>query len=226
MKIRGPTELVDALDQALAWRKHEITNLHLLIKSARRDHEKQLLIRATIPILYAHWEGFAKKAGEFYLQLVAMQGLPFNRLQTNFVALGCKNTVREAGHSNQLQLYINVVEFAAFNQVIQAKFKYDGTIDVEDNLSSRVLANLLTIVGIPCDAFFTSRFLLIDGSLLKSRNEIAHGEDTELDEPTYDQLHSLVIELMDYLKLALENAAVLKLYLRKFPCLSSAAESQ
>ncbi len=215
MKIRGPTELTGALDSALAWRKQEITNLRFLIKGARRDHEKMMLIRSAVPILYAHWEGFSKQAGEYYLQLVARQGYAFERLKSNFVALGCKQAIREAGHSNQAQLYLNVIEFATFNQVNQAKFNYEDAIDTESNLNSKVLSNLLTTIGVGCDTFFTSRFLLLDGSLLKSRNEIAHGKRTEVDEQTYDQLHTLVIELTDYLKVQIENAAVNKSYLRR-----------
>lgn len=207
MKIRSQSELTDFLDQALAWRKQEMTNLRFSIQKTNREHEKRLLTRAGVPLLYAHWEGFAKSACEAYLGFVARQGLRYDQLKTNFVAIASKGAIREAGQSNRIQLYLNVIEFATFNQGNIGKFTLAGSIDSEDNLSSKVLINLLTTVGIYCDDFFTTRFLVLDGSLLKKRNEIAHGEKTEIDIVDYDQLHTLVLELTDYLKRRIETAA-------------------
>ena len=207
MKIRSLSELTDFLDKALAWRKHEISNLLILIQKATRLHEKNLLARAGVPLLYAHWEGFAKGACEAYLDFVARQGLRYNQLKTNFVAIASKGAIREAGQSNRIHLYLNVIEFATFNQGNIGKFTLAGSIDSEDNLSSKVLMNLLATIGIYCDDFFTIRFPLLDGSLLKKRNAIAHGEKLEIDILDYNQLHTLVIELTDYLKRRLETAA-------------------
>ncbi len=214
MKIRSTNELVDFLDQTLAWRRQEITNLRFWIQRANRDHERKSLIRAAIPILYAHWEGFAKRACEGYLEFVSRRGLPYEQLKTNFIAIACKTAIREAGHSNQMQLYLNVVEFSTYNQGNIGNFTFAGSIDAEDNLSSRVFRNLLTTIGIACDDYFTSRFILLDGSLLKWRNEIAHGERTIAAETDYEQLHQLVIQLMDHLKTQLENAAVSEAFRR------------
>jgi hypothetical protein len=214
VKIRSQSELTDFLDQSLAWRKQEITNLRFSILKATREHEKRLLARAGVPLLYAHWEGFAKSACEAYLGFVSRQGLRYDQLKTNFVAIASKGAIREAGQSNRIQLYLNVIEFATFNQGNIGKFTLAGSIDSEDNLSSKVLLNLLTTVGIYCDDFFTSRFLVLDGSLLKKRNEIAHGEKTEVDTVDYDQLHTLVLELIDYLKRRIETAAANSEYRR------------
>ena len=215
MKIRATTELVDFLDQTLAWRRKEITSLHFCIQRANRDHERKTLIRAAIPILYAHWEGFSKRACEAYLELVSRRGLPYEQLKTNFLAIASKGAIREAGQSNQMQLYLNVIEFATFNQGNMGNFTFNGSIDAEDNLSSRVFRNLLTTLGFVCDDYFASRFLLLDGSLLKWRNEIAHGERTQASDPDYDQLHHLVIQLVDHLKTLLENSAVTESYRRQ-----------
>lgn len=207
MKIRSQSELTDFLNHAIAWRKKEITSLRFAIDRATRSHEKSLLSRAGVPILYAHWEGFAKSACEAYLDFVSRQGLRYNQLKTNFIAIASKSSIRDAGKSNRIQLYLNVIEFATFNQGNVGKFTTAGSIDSENNLSSKVLENLLATIGIYCDDFFTSRFLVLDGSLLKRRNEIAHGEKTEIESPDYAQLHTLVLELTDYLKTRIETAA-------------------
>jgi hypothetical protein len=60
MKIRSVLELSEALDEASAWRKKELSTLRILIATRGRAHEQAALRRAAVPILYAHWEGFAK----------------------------------------------------------------------------------------------------------------------------------------------------------------------
>ena len=164
--------------------------------------------------LYAHFEGFTKEAAESYVQLVSRQGLACERLKTNFVALCARSAIREAGGSNLTRLHMGVVEFLTYNQRNTAKFSYDKAIDTESNVNSRVFSNILDTVGIPMDDFFSTRMLLVDGSLLANRNAIAHGERIEVDHETYIQLNQLVIDLLDHFRDCLENAAVLRSYER------------
>jgi hypothetical protein len=82
-------------------------------------------------------------------------------------------------------------------------------------LKSKVLQNILLTIGLEYDSFWRNKSLLIDGSLLKIRNEIAHGEKTEIDKDTYQENYKLVIELLDYMKICIENAASTKAYRRK-----------
>lgn len=93
----------------------------------------------------------------------------------------------------------------------------DDAIDTESNLSSTVLRDLLATIGIPYDSAWSGRELLLDGSLLKTRNDVAHGERTDIDVATYDQLHQLVLELIDQLKTSIENHAAGGAYLRGRP---------
>ena len=90
----------------------------------------------------------------------------------------------------------------------------DGAIDTESNLSSAVLRDLLATIGLPYDTKWSSIELLLDGSLLKTRNDVAHGERTDIDAATYEQLHNLVVDLVDHLKTSIENQAVSRAYLR------------
>ena len=214
MKIRGPTELNQFLSQSLAWRKQEIANLNIFIKSLNRPHEERLLRRCAVLFLYAHFEGFIKESAEAYIELVSRQGLAYERLKTNFVAIGARSAIREAGSSNLMRLHMGVVEFLTYNQGNKAGFSPDKTIDTESNVSAKVFINILDTVGIHVDDYFSVRMLLLDGGLLAKRNAIAHGEKIEVDHDDYLQLHTLVIELLNHLRDCLENAAVLKAYER------------
>lgn len=214
MKIRAPSELTDALDSALAWRKKELTTIHLSISGTPRDHEKALLRRLAVPILYAHWEGFIKQASEFYLEMVARQGLPYEKLQPCFVAIALRRIFSEAQESNKTHSHLAVTEFLLFNQANSAKIAFKNVIDTKSNLNSDVLKNIFETIGIIPDSFWTGNFLLIDGSLLKTRNSIVHGQREEVDDPTYLQLHKFVIAGLDYMRSCVENAATQKRYQR------------
>lgn len=213
MKIRSTLELTEALDSALAWRKKELSALRILIATRGREHERAALRRAALPILYAHWEGFAKHAATCYLELVRHQGRSYEDLRENFVALAVRGRIRRARGSRRLSVHIPLVRFLLFEQDQQARFPIAGSIDTESNLSSSVLRDLLETLGLDYDPW-VPRELLIDGSLLKTRNDIAHGERADVDAPTYEQLHSLVLEMLDQIRNCVENAAATRAYLR------------
>ncbi len=214
MRIRGVAELNQALDEAIAWRKRDISNIHLLIMGTRREHEMSALRRAAVPILYSHWEGFTKQAAEFYLELVSKQNLLYNQLKTNFLAIACRSTINDASQTKNIVARTQLVDFLIYNHDHRAKLSTDRVIDTESNLNSKVLLNLLHTIGLIIDDFWQGKELLIDGSLLKHRNEIAHGKRIEVDHETYVQLHGLVLDMIEHIKTTIENAASLKSYLR------------
>ncbi len=109
--------------------------------------------------------------------------------------------------------HLPVVEFLLNGLEEQARFPLDA-IDTESNLSSAVLRDLLATVGMPYDSTWSGRELLLDGSLLRTRNDVAHGERTDVDAETYDQLHQLVLDLVNHLKTSIENRAASRAYLR------------
>lgn len=106
------------------------------------------------------------------------------------------------------------MDFLLFNQNDQAQVPVDDVIDAESNLSSDVLQNLLFTVGLPYDSKWETEALLINGSLLEKRNRIAHGQADEVDPADYATLHAMVVELLDHLKLTIENHAAARLFCR------------
>lgn len=212
MKIRSSVELIDALEKALAWRKKEVTSFFFSVKGQKRRHIKQAYLRASIPILYAHWEGYTKEASSYYIEFVARQRLTYRELTTNFIAICSWKTLKEISRSNQFQLHSQYIDFLTYSQNERAQIPYEGVIDTESNLSSRVLQNILFAIGLPYDTFWKTKSLAIDAKLLHYRNKIAHGERYEVDESTYVDLHDLVITSMDYIKTSIENSAIQKKY--------------
>ena len=66
MRIRSLDELNRFLDNDLAWRKKELTTINFMV-SRSREHERGILLRAAICVLYAHWEGFIRNAATSYI---------------------------------------------------------------------------------------------------------------------------------------------------------------
>jgi len=223
MKIRSTYELVTYLDNALSWRKHELTTIFLNLDNCRREHLKATLARSAVPILYAHWEGFTKDAAVAYLEFVSRQKLRYCDLNTNFVATSCRSTIKEVAVSRQTHLYTQLVDFFIFNQTERARFPGESVVDTESNLSSPVLKNILFTLGIPFDNYWQGKILLIDGSLLYLRNRIAHGEREEVSTATYRELHGFVVDALDYLKRTIEVFALNQLYRRNYQPSSPAA---
>jgi len=215
MKIRSAFELNNALDSALAWRKKEITTIFFSIKNEKRPHLKQAYLRASIPVLYAHWEGYTKEASIYYIEFVARQRLAYKDLATNFISISCFSTLKEISKSNQIYIHNQFIDFLMFNQNERAKIPFSGVIDTESNLSSKVLQNILFTIGLPYDDFWRTKTMAIDAKLLHYRNKIAHGERYAIDESTFVELHDLVINSLNYMKTSVENSATQEKYKRE-----------
>ena len=206
MKIRSVAELAETLDRESAWRKREMTTLQILIATRGRSGEQAALCRSAVPVLYGHWEGFAKQAASAYLDLVRRQRRPYRELELNFLAIAVRGALREAADAAKSRCTSAYIE--NFNSLMGGLDEQIGFVDeaVKDavssksNLSSRVLQDVLAAIGVPYDPIFKGKAPLIDRSLLAARNSIAHGERVEVDSVTYRQLHELVVELVDHLK--------------------------
>lgn len=214
MKVRTLLELTNALDDSLAWRKKEIAALRALISGRLRDHERAVMRRAAVAMLYAHWEGFTKEAALFYLEYVLRQKRALADLTGNFSAMVARRYIREAGQSKKLSVHIATVDRLFAMNTQAPDFFPPKAIDTESNLSSTVLQEIFLALGLSYDATWQTRALQIDGSLLRMRNEIAHGEDCSVDEPTYKALHDLVLDILDWVKTGIENNAATRAFLR------------
>ncbi len=88
-KIRTRTAFQEFLDEEFAWRLKEIADVKYAIRIAERT-SRRAIIRAGVPILYAHWEGFVKAASEALLNFINNQGLAYRSLKPCFIVFGAK----------------------------------------------------------------------------------------------------------------------------------------
>jgi len=181
------------LESDLAWRKKEVSNLILLHDSGN----ELIVVKASILLIYAHWEGCIKNICKLYLKYVSDLKINLNLLALSFEAIQLKGTISEIQKSsesltlsNELKL-INLL-YGVENKVFQVKKnlvsddKDKSIINTKDNLSTRILASLLDVTGMNNKTSLEITEKYINQKLLNNRNKIAHGNviegfDTEFD---------------------------------------------
>ncbi|WP_186015285.1 MAE_28990/MAE_18760 family HEPN-like nuclease [Burkholderia gladioli] len=213
MKIRTLDDLVASIDSELAWRRRELHNFKGAVVNGRPSLLPHFC-RASVLLAYSHWEGFVKNTCLAYVEYVSRKKLPFDQLSTNFVALACMRALKEAGQSRSPLPYIQLIDFLRLNGTENSRVPFKDVVDTESNLSSEVLQKLLLALGIPIDNTFILKKQFIDRNLLKTRNEIAHGERTEVSEELASEIFSQVESLLQGFKIAVENAAAQRLFER------------
>src|SRR5690606_28940430 len=107
MKLRTINDLSDQLDHEFSWRLKELADLKLLVRNT--NNLKQLsIIRAGLPLTYAHWEGFIKAAAQLYLNFVLMQKHELHKLSSCFIALSAQKIINNFTHSNRTSLRLEL----------------------------------------------------------------------------------------------------------------------
>lgn len=211
-RLQTQNQLQDFLDAELGWRIKEISALKNSVKSSTYISEKTL-VRASIALLYAHWEGFVKLAATAYVTYVNNQGLNYSELQTCFVVLGFKKVLHDVQQSKQSQLNMTLVDFLRDGLTTKSKLKIETAIKTESNLSASVFENILQAVGF-ATAPYEAKSNLIDESLLKRRNTIAHGEYVDVSKEDWAKLADEVLLILRQFKTDIENAMALSAFKR------------
>lgn len=217
MKVKSKEIFMDLLEQDSSWRKHELSVMRGLIDSSK-GAAKHSAIRASVVILYSHWEGHIKKAGKLYISYLNHLGLKYKLMSDNNLSVGLLSNFIGESQSKGFFSYEKYVEFIGCNHA-NDKFNVDSdkVINTKSNLQIEVLSEILAIIGIS-DTLFIANKLYIDEKLLKYRNSIAHGEDTrrneeiKLDDVSYKELHEKIVDLISAFDTDIANHIILEKY--------------
>ncbi|MEX2964224.1 MAE_28990/MAE_18760 family HEPN-like nuclease [Microbulbifer sp. TYP-18] len=210
--IRTKENLVDKISQDHVWRLREISELRGLIEDTTiSELRKRVLCRAGVALLYAHWEGFVKKSGTYFLQYVAAQGHNISELRSNFVTLLVRGKIDKASESNKYSAFAEVTRYIIDNQTSRARFPVKNVVDTKSNLSTNVLKEIIWCLGLNYDHFETKKNI-IDLKLVGRRNHVAHGESMEVEVRDFFEMVGEVIGLMATFKNLLENSCVTESY--------------
>jgi len=102
-------QLSDKVIGEFSWRRKELTLLKNKIPNTKNSFQTAM-IRATLPLLYAHWEGFVKLSLSYYLEFISGKGLKNNELKTQFLALSLQNKIGDLKQNN-LQNKTQIIDF-------------------------------------------------------------------------------------------------------------------
>lgn len=216
MKIRTLQELDIFLDDSIAWRQRELILIKSLVENNQNAPSKlNCYLRSGVTMLYAHWEGFVKEASVAYLNFVSMQRLRYDELAPNFVAFALKSKLDETSRTNRAIIHNEVVKFFFFELSQRSNIpRSSDAIDTESNLKSEVFKNIVHSLGLNYLPQYQTRETLIDRVLLKTRNEVAHGEFINIKYRDFIELFDKVTELIRIFRNEISNAAAMGTYKR------------
>ena len=120
-----------------SWRRKELTLLKNKIPSVKNPLQSAM-IRATLPLLYAHWEGFVKISLSYYLEFVSFRGLKHNELKTQFIALSLQKKIG-ALKENSIQSKTQIIDFIYSSSEKQSNIPTQNIINTKSNLKYDVL---------------------------------------------------------------------------------------
>ena len=215
MKVKSKDSFIDLLHEDSAWRKHELSVMRSQVDSAK-GKAKHSMIRAAIVILYSHWEGHIKKAGNLYISYLNFLGLKYDDMSDNNLIVGIFSKFNGENKETSYSAYKKYTDFiSGKNHNGKFSVNSDNVIKTKCNLKLDVLCEILAVIGIN-DTYFIANKIFIDEQLLKYRNSIAHGEDTrwndetKVDEESYKILHEKIVELISAFDTDIANHVALE----------------
>lgn len=213
MAIATPEGFEDALNDAFSWRRTEIQAMKAAVSglgdSSNHTPHARMILRSSVALLYAHWEGFAKQACQHYLDYVAKRKLKFGELHPELAATALRPLVDRATRGRSELQDVSSVLLRLSSE--RAQMPRTGVVETGSNLRSDRLSDMLKALGIDAGLYETRQHL-IDVRLCDARNEIAHGGFALPDREALVELLEIVLAMMEDLRTQLMNAVALRSY--------------
>ncbi|HEV7314903.1 MAE_28990/MAE_18760 family HEPN-like nuclease [Sphingopyxis sp.] len=205
------TLLASRLQEDKTWRIRELSELVRACQDASGTRQEALL-RAAIPVLYAHWEGYFVVAANSYLGFVSEKRVNVSLLKEEFWAI----SVRKRYKSNQISGEKNFARFLVSIRSEPDKIFKRGNFDRingQSNLNCEVLDFCLSCIAIDGRPFDGYREF-IDKELVDRRNHVAHGASLRFEPGTISDYRDKVVDLLRIVHNEIENAANAGAYLK------------
>ena len=106
MKIKTVEKLQDRLNEDFAWRKKELIDFQMMIHSTKN----RTICRMGLALLCAHFEGFLKRAANYYIVFVSSQNLRISELRINFAAIYFQGNFDSCNETDKISVYSNVLQ--------------------------------------------------------------------------------------------------------------------
>lgn len=212
--IRSLDLLEAELTRDLKWRVQEMWVFGNLLKGAR-VHEKPALLRGSLALIYAHWEGYIKSAGSSYLEYISLKGLRLEQLRPELAAVALRGDITSLSTSKNSEDHTALISKLWLESNQKALLPYKRTtIRTQANLKFKLFTSIMHSLGLSADEW-KGYELLIDEKLLGSRNEISHGEKEHIESDSWLVVRDAVELILKQVRDAVVNAAATQAYLRQ-----------
>lgn len=209
MRPATAAALQDVLDQDLVWRRRELTSLITTIKSSDLA-VKNVLIRAGVPLLYAHWEGFGRTCFLRYLEHVSCRSIKYRNLHPAFLYLSSLGRMQEISRA-PAKIGVALLPQILNLQEDTNRNPFRKMVDTKSNLRFDVLEHLCCMSGIDPTVFIGDE-TFINNELCDTRNEIAHGGAYAPSEQDFGRRRDRTFLIMTKLQTQVVNSAVNQSY--------------
>jgi hypothetical protein len=202
-KMLNSEDFTKRLDLELTWRRREISDLKRAIKDAPVVSQASLL-RAFVPVLYAHWEGFSVRACQTFFKYITDRKISIGRLSPHYGNLiFMKRLSFMLSSKSSFDDRIRVIAEIRSEADVRFSKLPEELIETGSNLNSARMRSLCLLCGIDA-AFIDGAEDLIDVQMLKRRNEIAHGEWSTISSDEVEKLSDGVFDLLTTFRNQLE----------------------
>ena len=199
------------LETEFEWRIKELRFFQNLCEELELETSRDQFRRATVLLLYSHFEGYCKFSFNLYVSAINSAGLLCNQVNSSVVTATLHDVFSKlrdgAGKApefknalpddSKLHKFALAREFVERSAEIMGRpvFIPDQVVDTESNLKPIVLRKNLFRLGLPHDEF--ANFEPSINKLLAVRNKIAHGESRAgIEKSRYDELRDSALQVM------------------------------
>ena len=161
--------LIDEIQIENNWRDGELA----ILKVNPQKVDDSLWNRMSVPMIYAHWEGYVVSSLKLLLGHLNSLKLSPSKVPTNLIVLGLGDKYRSL--SGKQSFDQRIVFTDNFKEIFQKAIRFKKNIDTRSNLNGNILEELCNIFGFNFDVF---KELTADiDRIVMLRNKIAHGEN-------------------------------------------------
>lgn len=209
-KIKTIEKLEALLQEDLGWRKKEMLSLRMLVSKDATN--EPILLRSSMALLCAHFEGFIKFAANSYVIYVSEQGIPNKLLKNNFIVFNleeafksCKDTDKNSVHQRLISRY---------DELANTTFRINrNVVSTHSNPSSEEIKEILSSIGIETNIFDLKR-QYINKELLSNRHKVVHGECYPIEKEDFETTFDIIMQLLDDFEQVIVDAAESKIYMK------------
>jgi len=179
------------------WRNLEIKKIEIICKKLDNQEFNKIILKSTIPMIYAHWEGFVVSSLRKVNRHLSSLQFTYSDLHINLLTNAYEENIKSLEDSLDYRKRIN--HLTLIFEKLTNKVEFGTKIDVKSNLKFKVLQDICLKFNFNISNFEEYKRDL--EQLLKIRNAIAHGESAYTFEE-YEDIEMYVVllsNLMDTL---------------------------